>query len=384
MRFATNRTVALVCHERSLRRLGAGLRSLVGPERDFWAVNPDRPVTDVIGELIRMEPAGILLEYDEAILEGVTSLGMPTVVVLADLILEGMGSVNVDDAAVGRLAAEALSSRGLRHFAYFGRTSSLVPEYKHGFLERAAESTSVPVAELEWTEAVAVRLRGQERRQRSLEAFLEALPKPVGVFTTDDLLGREALAALRRLELQVPGDVAVISASNDPLACELVHPGLSSIELPWEAVGLHAGQLLERMIRGESVETSIQIKPQGIRTRGSTDFFRAQDDRTRRALQVLQDRLGDSQLGIAELARRASLDRRLLERLFRKELGESPKQLLTRLRAERARELVDEGQLRIGEIAERCGFGVSEKLTLAFRHHFGETPRERRRRLRPS
>lgn len=364
--------VALVVSRPVLRRLTGGLRRLVGPERDFAAIDPDRDPAAVVEEVLAMQPAGILMEFREELTEALSSLGRPVVVVLADMLMEGIGCVNVDDQAVGRMAGDYLWRKGLRNFGFYGFASVHAPGRETGFLEVLAEKG---------LRARVCAAAEQERARRAsgrLDGWLAKLPRPAGIFAAHDPLGREVLEACRRLGLQVPAEVAVLSASNDQYTCELVHPGISSVEIPWERVGFEAGRLLEHMLAGESPAEPVVVAPTGIRTRGSTDFYAVSDERIQRAVAFMRDHLREP-IGIDAVVRAAGMDRRALERLFRARLNRSPKQVLTDMRTDRARELLEQSGLRIGEIATACGFTAGEQLAAAFRARFGRTPRQWRK-----
>ena len=373
MSFATNRVrpgrVALVLSAPVLRRLTGGLRQLVGPGRDFGLVDPDRDPARLVEAVLAMQPVGIVMEFREELTEALSSLGFPVVVVLADMLMEGIGCVNVDDYAVGRLAADYLWDKGLRQFGFHGLESAHAPERRTGFIE-AVEERGGQVAVLESTGRVGRR----PSAARELSDWLASLPRPVGIFAAHDPLAREVVDGCARIGLQVPAEVAVLSASNDQHTCELVHPGISSVEIPWEQVGLQAGRLLERMLAGAPAGEPLVIAPAGIHTRGSTDFYRVSDPRIQRAVAFMRDHLGEA-IGIDAVVRAAGMDRRALERLFRAQLDRSPKQVLTGMRLDRARELLEQSDLRIGEIAAACGFTASEQLAAAFRSRFGRTPR---------
>jgi len=68
-----------------------------------------------------------------------------------------------------------------------------------------------------------------EQLQESLFAWLESLPKPVGILAANDVRARHVLEACRRFDLCVPDDVAVMGVDNDELICELAAPPLTSI-----------------------------------------------------------------------------------------------------------------------------------------------------------
>jgi len=363
--------VALVLRGAVARRLAPGLARLVGPRWECVVLAPESGSAELLERLLKMRPAGIIMEFDGELTEQVASLGFPVVVVLADLLLEGMGGVAVDDLAVGRMAADYLWDKGLRRFGFCGLERFQAPERRTGFCDRLRErGASVFVYEEPEGRR---RPRGRDRID-ALAAWVGSLPLPAGVFAAHDPLGQELMEACRQRGIRVPLDLAVLSASDEPYACELCYPGLSSVEIPWEQVGLEAGLMVQAMALGERSGAQVWVKPTGIHTRGSTDFFLAADERVQRAVAVMRDNLGDF-AGVGELARAVGMDRRALERLFRSQLNRSPKEVLIEMRLGRARELLEQSALRVVEVAAQCGFGDSSALSSAFRKRFGKTPR---------
>lgn len=360
--------VALILGGGTLARLTGGLVPLVGPGRDFGAIDIGEEPGRILERLREWQPVGVIMEFREELTELVAGLGYPTVVVMADMLLEGMGSVNVDDYRVGELAAEYLWGKGLRSFGFYGLESLHAPERRTGFMARLSPRQA---AVLEVAESGPA---GRSAARRRLESWIGQLPRPAGIFAAHDPLAREVLEACIRIGLQVPSEVAILSASNDPCTCELVSPGISSVEIPWERVGRQAGELLERMLAGARPDQPVVVEPLGIRTRGSTDYYRVSDPRIQKALEYMRQHLAGD-IPVQSVVRAAGMDRRALERLFRAQLNRSPKQVLTDMRTDRARELLEQSALRIGEISEQCGFGPSEKLAAAFRKRFGKTPR---------
>lgn len=74
------------------------------------------------------------------------------------------------------------------------------------------------------------------------------------------------------------------------------------------------------------------------------------------------------------LARAACVSRATLARRFVEETGESPIEYLTRLRMERAAELLAETTERLADIAPRVGYDSEFTFGRAFRRHFGVAP----------
>lgn len=82
---------------------------------------------------------------------------------------------------------------------------------------------------------------------------------------------------------------------------------------------------------------------------------------------------------VAELARRGEMSTRQVERLFRANLGTTPKRFYLQLRLDRARTLVVQDALTLRDIALECGFGSTAHFTNAYRRRFRTTPAADRR-----
>ena len=80
----------------------------------------------------------------------------------------------------------------------------------------------------------------------------------------------------------------------------------------------------------------------------------------------------------AELARRAGLSTRQLERLFRKYLGRTPTRYYLDLRLHRARTLLHQTSMPILDVALACGFVSASHFSKCYRECFDKTPRDER------
>lgn len=79
-------------------------------------------------------------------------------------------------------------------------------------------------------------------------------------------------------------------------------------------------------------------------------------------------------LRIDALARAAGLGTRRLERLTRRLLASTPKQLLARMRVDVAAHLLREGSASVAEIAGACGYSDQSAFTRQFKQIVGQTP----------
>jgi transcriptional regulator GlxA family with amidase domain len=87
--------------------------------------------------------------------------------------------------------------------------------------------------------------------------------------------------------------------------------------------------------------------------------------------------------GIADLAQRAGLSPRHLQRRFTAELGTPPAAYVERVRVEAARRALTEGDEPVDAIARRYGFGTAETMRRTFHRHVGVAPSDYRDRFRP-
>ncbi len=80
----------------------------------------------------------------------------------------------------------------------------------------------------------------------------------------------------------------------------------------------------------------------------------------------------------AELARRAGMSTRQLERLFRKYLSRTPTRYYLELRLYRARTLLAQTSMSVLDVALACGFVSASHFSKCYREFFNRTPREER------
>jgi len=82
----------------------------------------------------------------------------------------------------------------------------------------------------------------------------------------------------------------------------------------------------------------------------------------------------DRALTLGLLAREAGVTTRTLTRRFAAEVGMPPLQWLTLERVRRARQLLEDTDLPVEQVAEQCGLGTAANLRVHFSRHAGVTP----------
>jgi AraC family transcriptional regulator of adaptative response / DNA-3-methyladenine glycosylase II len=98
-----------------------------------------------------------------------------------------------------------------------------------------------------------------------------------------------------------------------------------------------------------------------------------------RALSLIEE--GELDRGSVEtLAERLGVGTRHLTRLFVRHLDASPLQVAQSLRVQRAKRLLDTGDLPITAVAERSGFSSTRRMSTAFTRLYGRPPSAFRRK----
>lgn len=105
----------------------------------------------------------------------------------------------------------------------------------------------------------------------------------------------------------------------------------------------------------------------------------AQKDVLSPVLRYLEEHYADPQLSGAVLAEQGQISEVYLRQLFRARFGVAPKQYVTELRMQKARQLLEEGSSAVGEVAAACGFTAVHHFCRTFKVLVGQTPTDYRR-----
>lgn len=98
------------------------------------------------------------------------------------------------------------------------------------------------------------------------------------------------------------------------------------------------------------------------------------------AAKYIKDNLTED-LTVFTLAEQFHVARNYFSRLFKKEMGEGCNEYITRLRIEKAKQLLGASRLKTYEIAEKVGYHDTNYFSLAFKKNTGLSPKEFREKL---
>ena len=302
--------------------------------------------------------------------------GRPLAVVdvSAGRLLDGVPYVETDDAAIARLAAEHFIERDFRHLAFLGDDRFRWSDNRRDAFVAAARDRSAAVYEPRG------RSRDGAKEDEAIEAWLAALPKPIGLFACYDIRGRQAVEACRRAGLAVPDEVAVLGVDDDAVLCGLTSPPLSSVIPDAIGAGRRAAELLGALLRGERLDRDEWLLPPvGIATRQSTDVLAIDDELVVAAIRHIREH-AYAGIKVAEVVRALGVSRRVLESRFLRRVGHTPHEEIARVQFRRVEQLLAETDLPLATIAARTGFRHPEYMTVAFTRRHGMSPSQWRRR----
>ena len=370
-----SRRIAVVQSSVNVRRLTPGLAPFAGMGYDFWIIDLYRQPELLLASLREWKPGAIVTEWLPGLTEALVGLGCPVILVPSDEPVAGVYSVDIDDVAIGRLAAEHLIARGYQNFAFVGRSDA-------HYAKQRLEGFQAVVGEVAvyWEEFRDWRKYDEYWRDpdEDMVGWLAAQATPLGIFTAHDPTGRHVLEAAAQAGLEVPFAVGVISANDDETVCEMARPALSSIRLPWRRLAAEVVQTIEAIWANKPPDSPILVQPLEIVARGSSSYEAVGDPLVRRAMQYLVEHISTI-ISVEEWATQVGVSRRVLERRFLTTLGRSPHAMIQHERVERAKNLLTTTDLPVVIIAERCGYQSNERLTVNFRASVGVPPATYRR-----
>lgn len=309
-----------------------------------------------------------------------------------------------DHAEGGRVRAEHLLSRGFQNFGALihGGDRGTVLE-GDGFARTIADAKGrmcgtvilkpreptrmgigqTDVAEYEhWRQAL-----------RQIDRWMDQWLLPIGITIYDVAIARLVIERCRRRQWRVPEDVAIVAGYNEEVQCVLPEPTITSLDLPHERIGYEAAKMLDALIeqkhtgsairrgipKGMDHPTTMLLPPVGVVARQTTDFHAVDDPLVRRALGYIDTHIHQPIL-IEDIAEHLNVSRATLTNRFRNKLGRTINKELQRLRIERVKRELINGDKPIHQIAPATGFSSVRRLNEMFSRVVGCTPRAYRKR----
>ncbi|MBN2976984.1 XylR family transcriptional regulator [Pseudomonas fluorescens] len=364
------------------RGIIAGIGNYLSSTRASWDLFLEEDFLCRLRGIERWQGDGIIADFDDPLIgEALAGSQLPVVAVGgsyedARAYPQGIPYVATDNYGLMKLAYEHLIEAGLTRFACFSlpeaQANRWAQEREKAFRRLMQRDglqvqiyrglgTSAPM----WDSAVEQQI-----------AWLESLPKPIGIIAVTDARARQLLQACLTAGIAVPEQVALIGIDNDPLTRTLTRVPLSSVIQGTETMGRTAAALLHQMLHGKPcVGTQVLVPPEAINVQASSLHQPLGNPYVMQALLFIRQYACQG-IKTDQVAAYVGVSRSSLEAHFRKVRGCSVHDEILRFKLAAAANGLQHGDLAIADIAQQCGFKSAQYLHTVFRREFGCTPRE--------
>lgn len=334
-----------------------------------------------IPHLTSWKPDGIIMR-DSLLNKELLKLEIPTILAIHDSSYpKNLPVIKTDSLSIAKMASEHLVQKGFRNFAYCGfdnyEWSDERKKYFSQFNGEAGYRTHV------YSSPKSVKIHDWENEQRHVSEWVNALPKPVGLFTCNDDRGQHLLEVCKLTGFNVPMDVAMVGVDNDPMICEIGDPPLTSIALDVESAGYEAAKLLDKLINNKNIYgQQIIVSPTHVVQRQSSDILAVNDPEVASAIRFIKEN-SKNKILVNDIVRKTRVSRRTLEQRFRRTVHRSVYDEIRQVRVESISRLLIETDLSIYQIASLFNFTDVEHISRYFKKEKGISLREFRKLHQP-
>lgn len=188
------------------------------------------------------------LPFTEATVDRLVNHSMETVSI--EVTHPSFSSIEIDDLAGGRMAAEYLLAKGHTNLGFIGDTD--LPEFAFPTSDRRLSGyrRAIQKAGFELPEShIALAAQSLENAAVSMQRLLDLDDRPTAIFCASDTQAMGALKAARSCGLRVPQDVAILGFDDLDVA---EYVGLSTIRQHLEDSGRLAVELLLSRLENRS------------------------------------------------------------------------------------------------------------------------------------
>lgn len=221
--------------------------------------------------------------------------------------------------------------------------------------------------------------RGMGGGNAALLDWVRTLPKPCGVFASNDAAAVDVVMACRTAGIPIPEDIAVIGVDDVESDCDNLQPTLSSVRPDNERAGRLAGELLDDLM-AHRVKTPCCRTYGALRLtrRASTRRIPGMDKRVALALEFIRCHACEG-IGPEDVFAEMGCSRSLANLRFRQYAGHTILDEIHAIRLERVKELLSRPGVELSSIPDFCGYSSLVDLRRVFRSRVGQTLGEYRR-----
>jgi LacI family transcriptional regulator len=310
--------------------------------------------------------------YEKDLVEQTVARGIAVVNLTECLAPFPVPVVVSDSHQIGQIAAKHLFERGYRRFGFIGDPGLIYSDQRRDGFVDTLRKARVPTS--------LISTQNPDSRDHLtgdwLKHFLGEDQSPIGILASDDDAASCVLTAAQAIGLRVPQDVAIVGTNDLDLICDSAVVPLTSIAPAYLKIGMEAARLMDELLQGKPVQsTIIRLPVAGLVERMSTRFLAFDDPLVESALGYMHANLSQP-FNVETVVKHCGKSRRTLEMRFIESVGHSIHDEISRLRIERAKQLLTDTDWTIARVAEECGFTDTKRLLAVFSRSEGKTPRQ--------
>lgn len=375
-------------HEYALRLIRGALHAAAVDHRgDYRFVeipyDEGHPPPDV--DSIAVDGALVWTHADASCVLALRDRGVKVVSFNSEWFSAGIPCVGMDLDATLDGAVSHLATLGRSHAAYIGHAmahSAAKQVQQRAFLDRArARAWTAATIDVPGIPSLERHRLESPEAERELSDFLRGLQLPAVAFCDDDYVATLVCKVAMHVGLAVPGDLAVLGYMDMTVARFNV-PTISSVPGSARELGATGMRILADMLAGHPPPAHrVFVAPPDVVVRESTGGTTVRDDDMRRVHELI---LGAACQGLTvdQLLGRVSMSQKTLNKRYEAVYGLTPGAAIRRVRAERAKELLETTDLLVSRVAELCGFDEPSNFNIFFNREVGCTPGQHRARQR--
>lgn len=384
MKMPTAHRIALLFNGNKIydRDIITGIATYLNTTRVSWDLFLEEDFRCRLSGIEEWRGDGIIADFDDpAVCEALRHSRVPVVAVGERYEEDGAHTANMpyvttDNFKLVKLAYDHLIEAGLTRFACFSLPQSPANRWAQ---EREKAFSSLMHRDhlpIEIYRGLSTSASGWSEAVDQQIAWLNSLPKPIGIIAVTDARARQLMQACMHAGIAVPEQVALIGIDNDPLARILTRIPLTSVIQGTHEMGRTAAHLLHQMLNGVKLSgTQIMVPPAGLNVQASTRHQPFQHPQVMQARHFIRQYACQG-IKTEQVADYVGVSRSSLETYFREELGRSVHDEILHFKLDAAKTLLTQTSQPATEIAVHCGFTTVQYMHAVFKRELGCTPRE--------
>ncbi len=295
----------------------------------------------------------------------------------------GIANVFFDYPEMHQIIIRHLLDLAVKRVVVMGHDLEFRPQTTASFDDFIALATAAGLSASRWQlEGKSPVLQPQRLLERVMDHklmdFLRQLPRSTAVFCASDHMAFIVSEAAQDLGLIMPDDIMIIGRSNSYQAL-FAHPPFTSVAGNARGLGEQAALcLMEWLKTGQAPFLQKSVSGSTLHMRESTSG-KSGNVALEMARRVIQEQ-APTGLSLNEVVHLSKLSAKTFVHRYQEAFGVNPSEEIQELRYQHCRNLLEEPDVSLADVAAQCGFSSQAAFSNYFQRHAQMTPSEYRAR----